>query len=190
VGVEDFKLLKDYAFSPVELRNELMKIKHLLSKDAQKDLEDGTFLFGRGVCDMKGGGSIQMALIKRYSQIKNFKGNIILLAVPDEENLSAGMRAAVKLLDELKEKYNLNYRLMINSEPHQRKNYQQGIFSVGSVGKIMPFIYVRGVLAHAGKVFEGFNPINIMSSIVRKTELNMDLSDVVGDEASPPPTWL
>ncbi len=189
-GIEDYKSLKDYAFSPRELNNELIKIKDTLSDDVQKDLDNKTFLFGHGACDMKGGGSIQIALIKRYSEIKNFKGNIVLIAVPDEENLSAGMRAAVKLLNELKEKYNLNYRLMINSEPHQRKNYSQGIFSVGSVGKIMPFIYVRGVLAHAGKVFEGFNPINLMSCIVRKTELNMELSDVVGDEASPPPTWL
>ena len=79
---------------------------------------------------------------------------------------------------------------MINSQPHQRKDFTQGIFSEGSVGKVMPFTYVRGVLAHAGKVFEGLNPINIMSSIVKKTELNMDLSDIVGNEVAPPPTWL
>lgn len=190
VGVEDFKLLKDYAFSPYELKNELLKIKDTLSEDVQKDLSDDTFLFGRGVCDMKGGGSIQIALTKRYSQLENFEGNIVLIAVPDEENLSAGMRAAVKFLSELKEKHNLNYKLMINSEPHQRKNFEEGIFSEGSVGKVMPFVYVRGFLAHAGKVFEGFNPLNLMSCIVRKTEINMELSDIVGNEAAPPPTWL
>lgn len=190
VSIEDFKLLKDYAFSPYELKKELMKIKDTLNEDVQKDLNEGTFLFGRGVCDMKGGGSIQIALMKRYSEINDFNGNIILIAVPDEENLSAGMRSAVKLLNELKDEHKLNYKLMINSEPHQRKDFTQGIFSEGSVGKIMPFIYVRGVLAHAGKVFEGINPLNIMSSIVRKTELNMDLSDSVGNESAPPPTWL
>lgn len=190
VSVEDFKLLKNFAFSPDELKEELLKIKDTLNKNAKKDLKDDTFLFGRGVCDMKGGGSIQIALLKRYSELKNFKGNIVLIAVPDEENLSAGMRAAVKLLYKLKEKHQLNYRMMINSEPHQRRHSSQGIFSEGSVGKLMPFVYIRGVLAHAGKVFEGLNPLNIMSGIVRKTELNMRLSDTVGDEASPPPTWL
>lgn len=190
VGVEDFKLLKEYAFSPEKLKAELMKIKDSLSKDAQKDLNEDTFLFGRGVCDMKGGGAIQIALLKNYSRLSEFKGNIVLIAVPDEENLSAGMRSAVKLMDELKEKYDFNYKIMINSEPHQRKDFTQGIFSEGSVGKIMPFIYVRGVLAHAGKVFEGLNPLHIMSGIVRKTEINMELCDVVGNEASPPPTWL
>jgi len=190
VGVEDFKLLKKYAFSPEELKAQLLRIKNTLSEDAKKDLEDDTFIFGRGVCDMKGGGSIQIALLKRYSELKNFNGNIVLIAVPDEENLSAGMRSAVRLLSELQDKYNLKYKLMINTEPHQRKDDETGVFSEGSVGKIMPFVYVRGYLAHAGKVFEGLNPIHIMSKVVSRTELNMDFSDVVGKEAAPPPTWL
>lgn len=190
VGVEDFKLLKKYAFSPEELKAQLLRIKNTLSKDAKKDLEEDTFIFGRGVCDMKGGGSIQIALLKRYSELENFNGNIVLIAVPDEENLSAGMRSAVRLLSELQDKYNLKYKLMINTEPHQRKDDETGVFSEGSVGKIMPFVYVRGYLAHAGKVFEGLNPIHIMSKIVSRTELNMDFSDVEGKEAAPPPTWL
>lgn len=190
VEVEDFKLLKPWAFSPDELEQELYKIKDSLPKDAKKDLEEGTFLFGRGTADMKGGGAIQLALLRRYSELKTFKGNVIVIAVPDEENLSAGMRAAVKLLAELKDTYHLNYKIMINSEPHQRKDFTTGIFSEGSVGKVMPFIYVRGYLSHIGKVFEGFNPLNLMSEIVRNTELNMDFCDVVGKESAPPPTWL
>ncbi len=139
---------------------------------------------------MKGGGAIQMALLNQYSQLEDFNGNILVIAVPDEENLSAGMRAAVLLLDELKEKHQLEYKLMINSEPHQRKDKDTGIFSFGSIGKLMPFIYARGSLAHAGKVFEGFNPVHVMSSIVKKTEMNMAFSDVVDTEVAPPPTWL
>lgn len=190
VTIEDFKLLKPLAFSPDELEKELFKIKETLQKEVQEDLHSGEYLFGRGVCDMKGGGAIQMALLSHYSKEETFNGNLIVLGVPDEENLSAGMRAAVVLLSELQDQYGLNYKLMVNSEPHQRKDPQKGVFSLGSVGKLMPFIYARGSLAHAGKVFEGFNPLNLMSGIVRKTELNMDMSDTVGDEASPPPTWL
>ena len=108
----------------------------------------------------------------------------------DEENLSAGMRSGVILLDQLKKQYGLTYKMMINSEPHQRKKKEEGIFSFGSIGKMMPWVYVRGSLAHAGKVFEGLNPTNVMCEIVRRTEVNMDLSDVVGGEAAPPPTWL
>ena len=190
VGVEDFKLLKDLAFSPDELGEALLEMKDSLPADAREDLESGNWLFGRGGCDMKGGGSIQFSLLRRYSELEDFEGNVIVVAVPDEENMSAGMRAAVKLLAELKDKYGLDYRMMINSEPQQRKEPSEGIFSEGTVGKLMPFIYVRGYLSHVGKVFEGFNPVNLMSEIVRRTELNMDFSDVVGDECAPPPTWL
>lgn len=195
VTVEDFKLLKPLAFSPDELEQELLRLRDSLPPPVQSDLDGGGYLFGRGVCDMKGGGSIQMALLNRYSQLVQrdpaaLPGTLIVLSVPDEENLSAGMRAAVLLLAEFQEKYGLRYRLMINSEPHQRKDPEKGVFSLGSVGKLMPFVYVRGSLAHVGKVFEGFNPLNLMSEIVRRTELNLDLSDVVGTEAAPPPTWL
>lgn len=195
VTVEDFKLLKPLAFSPDELEQELLRLRDSLPPPVQSDLDGGGYLFGRGVCDMKGGGSIQMALLNRYSQLVQrdpaaLPGTLIVLSVPDEENLSAGMRAAVLLLAEFREKYGLRYRLMINSEPHQRKDPEKGVFSLGSVGKLMPFVYVRGSLAHVGKVFEGFNPLNLMSEIVRRTELNLDLSDVVGTEAAPPPTWL
>ena len=139
---------------------------------------------------MKGGGSIQWTLLKRYSEIEDFDGNVIVVAVPDEENMSAGMRAAVRLLAELKDRYGLDYRMMINSEPQQRKDPETGIISEGTVGKVLPFVYVRGYLSHVGKVFEGFNPVNLMSEIVRRTELNMDFTDAVSGECSPPPTWL
>ena len=190
VGIEDFKLLKEYAFSPDELSEKLMEIKDSLPRDAAEDLMSGDWLFGRGGCDMKGGGSIQFSLLKRYSELDDFEGNVIVISVPDEENMSAGMRGAVRLLAELKDKYDLDYRMMINSEPQQRKSADEGIFSEGSVGKIMPFVYVRGYLSHVGKVFEGFSPVNLMSEIVRRTDLNMDFTDVIGDECSPPPTWL
>lgn len=191
VSVEDFKLLKDLAFSPVELEKGLHDIRETLSEEAKSDLDSGNYLFGRGTCDMKGGGAIQMALMERYSRIADrIPGNIIILGLPDEENMSAGMRSAVVLLKELKDKYSLNFMLMINSEPHQRKAPEEGVFSIGSVGKLMPFIYVRGFLAHAGKVFEGFNPLNVLCEIVRNTEMSWEFSDQVGTEASPPPTWL
>ncbi|HYF84235.1 MAG TPA: M20/M25/M40 family metallo-hydrolase [Clostridia bacterium] len=190
VDIEDFKTLKPYAYSPSELEIELLKIKEDLLTEAREDLESGDYIFGRGTADMKGGGAIQLALLKRYSELEKLHGNILLISVPDEENLSAGMLSAVLLLKELKEKYQLNYLMMINSEPHQRVNKDVGVLSEGSVGKMMPFFYVRGFLSHVGKVFEGFNPVSLLAEIVNKTELNLELSDFIGNEASPPPTWL
>ena len=195
VTVEDFKLLKPLAFSPEALEKKLKKLRHTLSPEARKDIDSGAWLFGRGVCDMKGGGSIQMAVLNRYSQLvaqapNQLPGTLIVLAVPDEENLSAGMRAGIRLLVRLREQYGLRYRIMIDSEPHLRKDPEKGLFSVGSVGKLLPFVYVRGVLSHAGKPFEGLNPSNLLSEIVRRTEINTDFCDEVEGEVSPPPTWL
>lgn len=190
VDIEDYKLLKPLAFSPDELAAELSHHRDLLPREALSDLESGAFLFCRGGCDMKAGGSIQYALLESYSRLEDFDGNVIVLGVPDEENLSAGMRAAARLLAELKKKYGLEYLMMINSEPHQRKDFSRGVFSEGTVGKMMPFVYVRGFLSHAGKVFEGLNPASVLSEIVTRTEVNMDFADVVSGEAAPPPTWL
>lgn len=190
VGIEDFKALKEKAFLPADLEKALRRKKSSLHPDAQADLDSKDFLFGRGVADMKGGGSIQIALLKRYSELKEFEGNVILIAVPDEENLSAGMRHAATILSNLKDEYNLDFRMMINSEPHQRYDNKTGVFSTGSIGKVLPYFYVRGFLSHVGKVFEGLNPLDIMTTIVQKTELNMNLSDVVENEVAPPPTWL
>lgn len=191
VSIEDYKLLKDISFSPSELEKKLFEFSADLSDEAAADLESGLYLWGHGVCDMKGGGAIQLALLKRYSLIaENLHGNIIVLGLPDEETMSAGMRSAVCLLEELKEQYGLQYSLMVNSEPHQRKEADRGIISTGSVGKIMPFVYVRGTMSHAGKSFEGFNPLGLLSEIVCESEMNTDFCDVYDKEAVPPPTWL
>lgn len=139
---------------------------------------------------MKGGGSIQYSLLTRYSEDPDFEGNVIVLGVPDEENLSAGMRGAILLLNELKEKYGLEYEFMFNSEPHQRKDFSKAVFSCGSIGKLMPFVYIRGFLAHVGKSFEGLNPVGIMGDVVSGLELNMDLADAYAGECAPGPTWL
>ena len=190
VSVEDFKTLKDSAFHPQQLEQELKKISEELYPEAREDLLTGEYLFGRGTADMKGGGAIQLALLKRYSEVERLKGNILLLSVPDEENLSAGMRAAVELMTELEKKFQLHYLYAFNSEPHQRRDPGNGLLSEGSVGKILAFVYVRGFLSHVGKVFEGLNPVSVLSEIVAQTELSPLLSDNVMNEAAPPPTWL
>lgn len=198
VGIEDFKTLKDFALKPDQLHEMLHKNIDMLSPEAKADLESGQFLFCKGGCDMKAGGSIQYTLLREYGNLAlkgEFKGNVLVIGVPDEENLSSGMRGAAILLADMKDSFNLDYKLMINSEPHQRREPEKGVFSLGTVGKLMPFVYVRGSMSHVGKVFEGLNPIIILSEIERRTELNMDFSDVVdtdetSSESSPPPTWI
>jgi arginine utilization protein RocB len=192
VGIEDFMRFKDLAFDPDALTSALKADPDVLESEARRDLLSDQWLFGRGTADMKAGGAIQMAFVEAYCQQEDFDGNLLLIQVPDEENLSAGMRGAARLLAELQTTMALDYVLMINSEPHQRKTQNRGIFSGGSIGKLMPFFYSRGILAHAGKSAEGFNPLSILSECIRRTEMNPDYSDLSLEtgEIAPLPTWL
>lgn len=190
VHTENYNEFAPYAFSPERLSEELKRNSNALDSEATKDLLSELWIFGRGTADMKGGGAIQLAILKELSLINKLKGNVILLMVPDEENLSEGMRHGVKILRRLKEKHKLNYQLMINSEPHQRVNYDKGIISQGSIAKMNFFIYIKGILTHAGKVLEGINPIGMMSQIISRTELSLDFVDEIEGEMSIPPTWI
>lgn len=177
VNMEAYKSLAPYACSPEDLKQQLNLHPELIDIRAQQDLASGDFIFGRGTCDMKAGGAIQIALMRQYSRMSDFHGNVILLAVPDEENLSAGMMAADVLLDQLRQRFSLHYRLAIDSEPHQRKDPSHAVISLGSIGKMLAFVHVRGALTHAGKIFDGLNPWGIMSRIIAATEINMDYAD-------------
>ena len=190
VGTEDYKEFSALARSPDALTAEFRGRAIDLSPEARGDLESDEFVFGHGTADMKAGGAIQIALLKRFSRHPPFMGNLLLLALPDEENLSLGMRHSSLLMETLKKRFGLKYLLMINSEPHQRKTPALGMLSEGSIGKILPFVYVRGILAHVGQIFSGLNPLNLLSEIVRRIELNISLCDVRGREVTPPPTCL
>lgn len=190
VDTDDYGANQSLAYMPYALTKSYTDSDLDLEPDIQADLDSGQWLFGRGVADMKGGASIHLALLEQYSRQMDFKGNLIILGLPDEENLSAGMRSAAYLLKELRDQYGLNYRLMLNVEPHERSDKEQAVIYDGSVGKLMPVVYVKGKLAHVGQVFRGFNPINLLSEIVRRTELNPDFIERVGNTTTPPPAWL
>lgn len=190
VDVEDYGINKDFAHDPFRITKIYKEGNTYLDEDTQEDLDSGKWLFGRGVADMKGGACIHLALLEKYAYELDFKGNLLLIAVPDEENLSAGMRGAIPLLKELKDKHDLNYLLLLNVEPHEREDEEVGTIYDGSVGKLMPLIYIRGKLAHVGQIYQGFNPVNLLSEIVRRTEINADFIETVGNSSTFPPTWL
>jgi len=190
VNVENYNEYKDYAFNSEKLSEAFALSSNALDAESVEDFQSGKWLFGRGTADMKGGGAIQLSLIKKRAEDKDRVGNIVVIAVPDEENLSAGMRHGVKILRRLKKEYNLEYKLMLNSEPHQRVDYDCGMISQGSIAKMNFFVYIKGILTHAGKVLEGVNPAGILSRIVARTELNLEFVDEIEGEMSIPPTWV
>jgi arginine utilization protein RocB len=187
VDAFDYGGLEKWAYDPPKLESALNDVA--LSPEVHRDLASGRWLFGRGTGDMKGGAAIQFALIEEYAEQPDFKGNILLLSVPDEESLSVGMRGSLRLLIDLKNRFKLSYKMLINSEPHEKEQGKNGTFHIGSAGKLLPVVYVRGKKTHIGHIYQGINPVLLLSEIVLQTELNTDYADPVRGEVPPPPSW-
>lgn len=185
---------KDAGDSAFDIGSALMdKLKHKKMNPLQKeDMESDNWLWGRGVCDMKGGLSIHIDIIEEFSTLAmngELDGTIVFMWVCDEESYSQGMRFGVKILSQLKEEYKLDYKLLINPEPTDLIQGRQ-IMSIGSVGKLMPVVVVQGVTSHIGHCFDGFNPLNLLSKIYDRTNGCLEFSDSFSGEASMPPTWI
>lgn len=184
VDIECYGHLKECAY-------DADKITELLAAEtspAGEDFAGGQWLGGRGSCDMKGGTAAQLAYLTEYAQNPN-RGSLLFISVPDEESYSAGMRQALKLLPTLKEKYQLEYVLAINSEPNTRTANKQ-IVPLGSVGKILATVLVQGRSVHLSAYEKGINPIGVLAKIVAATEGNAAYGETCGAEQSIPPVWL
>ena len=170
----------------------------MLSAEAYTDLLSGEWLFGRGSCDMLGGTAVQLALLTEQAEAVLCdeketinSGALLFLSVPDEESFSVGMRGSLPLLEQLKERYHLDYCLAICSEPNKRMSdgKTQIVYS-GSIGKLLPVVLVQGKLVQVGSYREGVNPVGILSRIVAATEGDESFTETYGDEVSLPPVWM
>lgn len=178
--------LSPYALSPELLQEQLLKTE--TNPEIVADLKSGQWLFGRGSCDMKGGIAAQLAIFEEYAAVPG-DINLLFLSVPDEESFSAGMRAAVPFLQEIKNKYGLTYRVLVNCEPNSREDDCLTAFT-GSVGKVLPVTVVQGKAVHIGSYRKGINPLGILARLIAATEGNPILADSCGNEMSPPPAWM
>ena len=185
VEIDCYGELKEYALKPSLLMEKLREIK--LPSNVEEDLNSGKWLFGRGINDMKMGLAIELDRLFSYSDLE---ANVLFLAVSDEENLSAGMRDASKLLVELKDRFRLDYSLLVLTEPHMGEKTDEFKIYTGTVGKIMPAVVVKGQIAHASEVMAGLNSSYIMAEIVKNIELNYNLCSKFNGAATQPPTCL
>ena len=119
------------------------------------------------------------------------KGALLFISVPDEESFSVGMRGTLPLLEQLKEQYNLDYRLALCAEPNQRTadGRTQIIYS-GSIGKLLPVVLVQGKSVQIGSCRDGVNPLGILSRIVAATEGDESFTETFEGEVSVPPVWM
>jgi len=163
VDIEDYGILKPFAFNPEALKN---KMKEINPSIVNNEVE-----FGRGIFDMKAGIAVNMFLFKNLVEnIDKFCGYVIFLFVCDEEGDSKGMLNALYVLKDLKEKYSLNYLFCLNTDYSNEKAVY-----LGSIGKVLIGILVKGVEAHVGQAWDGINSNYILSSILSEIEENVDL---------------
>lgn len=191
VDFEDYGDLKHLAFKPLELTKALLGRTSELPEEAKNDLLSQNWLFGRGTMDMKCGLVQHMSLLEKAST-ENWKLNLLLLTVPDEEVNSVGMREAVPKLLEISEEHQLTYTLFLNSEPmfSQIPGDEGYYFYTGSIGKIMPGALCFGKETHVGEPLSGVNAPWMSSVLSQEVEWNENLCETVNEQKSPPPTLL
>lgn len=160
-----------------------------MPEEVKEDFLSGDWMFGRGTADMKGGLSVGMALLDWYGKLVGATGNLLFVTVPDEEGYSAGMRGAVPFLNELKDRFGLEYTALIDLEPASMEDGAKTIYT-GSVGKTMPAVLVQGVKAHVLNCFQGVSSVGVLSSFFMKTELAPEFAEKSATEICPPPTWF
>ena len=169
MDAEAYGPLKSLAFSPEALTKRIGELE--ISEEARSDLAGGEYLFGRGVSDMKSGIALEMGLLAEISRAEDFPANILFLAVPDEENTSAGMRGAVPWLVKLREEWGLEYAAALNGEPSVGgRDVSAGAVYLGTIGKIMPFFLCVGKEAHVGDYFDGVSASLITANLALTLE--------------------
>lgn len=190
VSAEVYGDAEKYAYTVgSQLEDALAEMK--MPKEAEKDFESGEWIWGRGVADMKGGVAIAMSIIEEYAELAEkgeLEGSVLFMAVPDEESYSAGMRSGIHVMKELKEKFNLDYKLLIDPEPSTVSDGAQ-VMSLGTVGKSMPVILTQGVVAHMGHCFEGISGLNMLAGMYQRTNGSLEFADTYENEASMPALW-
>ncbi len=194
VDTFDYGRLRPLALDPDRLRDRLSELagkgELVLGPEVIEDLDSGRWLFGRGGCDMKSGTAVQLVALERLAGEAGSLGvDVLYLSVPDEENVSWGMRQGARLLGTLKERYGLDYFVLIDSEAHERSSAEVPAFHDGSIGKTMLSVYVKGVKSHIGDIARGLNPSLILANLVRSTEIDRDLVETEDGVRSPPPSW-
>ena len=180
VGVDDYGVIREYAFNTEELPKKLLETFHL-SDEVKKDIQSGEYMFGRGALDMKSGVAGHMFLVRYFSMHpEELDGNLIVISECDEEDNSKGIITALDELVALKRKEGFEYIACINSDysTDYSKGDENRYIYYGSIGKLLPCFAAFGKEAHVGQAFSALDPNLLIAEITRNMSLNADLCDV------------
>ena len=188
VDLEDYGPLAPIAFDSEALVQALKDLD--FRSEMQEDLNSRQWQFGRGSCDMKAALALQLGVLEAYaSDPAGGQVNLLYLSVGDEESYSRGMRGALGLLCQLKDEFDLDYVLAVDSEPFEAGSDKEKVLHIGTVGKLMPVVVAQGVLSHMKEPLKGINALSLLIAVASKLDLHPDLSDHALGERSPLPSW-
>jgi arginine utilization protein RocB len=190
VAVSDYGALEGLAFAAERLLPDIVARLRRSGESplALADFESGEFLPGRGLLDMKAGLAAGIAAMEAYRG----EANLLFLAVCDEEELSAGARAAVPLLPSIAAEHGLDIALIINLDAisDQGDGASGRVVALGSIGKQLVTAFVTGKEAHACYPQDGANAAYLGAELLAEFELAPELSETSGSEIAAPPTAL
>ncbi len=191
VDIENMGDLKPFAFDCDALLQKMKQISY--DAETDEDLRSGSYMVGRGVCDMKCGIALGMELLSFYAEhADELTGNVIFMANPGEESTSLGIMKSLEALLRMKETWHLDYRAAMNldcSNPHYNGDKNHYLY-FGTVGKLLPCFYILGKETHIGQCFAGIDASMAAAKIISAIHLNMKYADEYGGELSLPPSVL
>lgn len=194
VPVDDYGDLAPLAGSPEPLATALIERLRAsgLYPQALADLESGAFVPGRGMLDMKSGVAAGIAVLEDFAATPDRSGNLLLIATPDEEENSCGMRAAAAALPAFLEEHGLDARLAVNldatCDPEDGRNGRVATF--GTIGKLLLSAYVVGKDSHACYPFDGVNSAYLAAELAVEFECAQEFAETIGADRAAPPTAL
>lgn len=197
VSVDNYGPLEALAFDPETLLPALItdlkvNARSEAEQRALRDLESGLFEPGRGMADMKSGLAAGLVVLEAFSRLPQPEGNLLFVAVPDEENNSWGARGAGPQLQVLQERLGLEVGTVLNLDAtaDDGEYFEGQAIYTGSVGKLLISAYVVGIDTHASYPLDGINPNFLLSQVVGHLECNPTLADTAFGETAPPPATL
>jgi arginine utilization protein RocB len=194
VPVDDYGDLACLAFSPEALNAGLIKRLQASGTFTQAldDLESGRFLPGRGLLDMKSGLAVGLAVLEQFAADPERTGNLLLVATPDEEDRSDGMRAAAAALPGFLRERGLKVALGINLDAlcDNGDGRDGRVVAFGCIGKLLLSALVVGKEAHACYPLDGVNAAYLAAELVAEMEFAPELGERAGAEIAAPPTAL
>lgn len=197
VDVAEYGALRECATDPDELHRRMSAAAAQYDPLTRAHLaRPDEWLFGRGAADMKSGIAAHLVVLEqlcaRVRAGDGLPGSVLFVCTPDEENESAGVLAAVELLARLERERGIEIVGAINNDYISARfaGDEQQLVYTGTVGKLLPSVYVRGVETHAGEPYEGLDANLLAAEIVRALSMRADLADADGEEVAPPPVTL